>query len=96
MNWLDEQDEQRRAAITSMLDSERGERYPTEAGDDRGFAAWLLVADAVCTRCLGLSIFDIADWGWRDAYESGMTPGEALREALYADDTFATLLGGHE
>jgi hypothetical protein len=96
MSWWDEQDDRRRAAISAVLDCERGQQYLRYAGGDRGFAAWLLVADAICTRRLGVSIFDIADWAWRDAYDAGQTPGEALREALHADDTFAMLLGGQE
>ncbi len=96
MSWWDEQDDQRRAAISAVLDSERGKEYLAYASGDRGFAAWLLVADVICTRRLGVSIFDLADWAWRDAYDAGQKPGAALREALYADDTFGTLLGGHE
>jgi hypothetical protein len=42
-----------------------------------------------------VSIFDIADWAWRDAYDSGEKPGAAVREALRADDTFA-VLGGEQ
>ena len=57
-------------------------------------ADWLLVADVTCIRRLGVSIFDIADWAWRDAYDCGENPGEALRAALQADDTFGMLLGG--
>ena len=96
MSWWDEQDDQRRAAISAVLDPERGRQCRDYAGGDRGFAAWLLVADVACTRRVGLSIFDIDDWAWRGAYDCGDTPGTALREALQADDTFATLLGGHE
>ncbi len=94
MSWWDEQDEARRAAISAVLDSQRGQDCRHYADGDRGFAAWLLVADVTCTRGLGVSLFDIADWAWRDAYDAGMTPGAALREAVHADDTFGMLLGG--
>jgi hypothetical protein len=94
MSWWDEQDDQRRTAISAVMDAERGREYLRHASSDRGFAAWLLVADAICTRRLAVSIFDIADWAWRDAYDSGQT-GAAVRDALRADDTFA-VLGGEQ
>jgi len=96
MSWLDEQPQQRRAAIDRVLGSEDGQRYLVHAGADRDFAGWLLVADALCIRRVRVSIFDIADWAWRDAYDDGMKPGDALREALRADDTFASMFGGRE
>jgi hypothetical protein len=91
--WLDEQDPQRRTAIRAVLDSERGSWYLTYARGDRGFAGWLLVADALCRRRVGLSIFDLTDWAWRDAYDTGEPPGAAVRQALRADDTVTGLLG---
>jgi len=94
MSWWDEQGDQRRAAISAVLDSPRGQYCRGYANGDRGFAGWLLVADVTCTRGLGVSIFDLSDWAWRDAYDSGQKPGTALREALAADDTFATLRRG--
>ncbi|GAA0908666.1 hypothetical protein [Virgisporangium aurantiacum] len=59
-----------------------------------GFVAWLLVADRTCVRHLGVSIFDLSDWAWRDAYDAGDPPGAAVRETVAADDMFGTLLGG--
>ena len=94
MSWLDEQDSNRRAAITAALDSARGERYRDYAGGDHDFAAWLLAADVVCVRRLGVSIFDLSDWSWRAAYDAGQQPAAAVREAAEADDTVQTLLGG--
>jgi hypothetical protein len=41
-----------------------------------------------------VSIFDIADWTWRDAYDAGQQPDAAVRDAVQADDTFQMLLGG--
>lgn len=94
MTWWDEQTEARRTAVTTVLDSPRGRQYLDYAHGDRGFAAWLLVADATCIRRLGVSIFDLSDWAWRDAYDDGETPGQALRDALRVDDTFGLALGG--
>jgi len=61
-SWWDEQHQQRRAAITAVLASPRGHQYLDYTGGDREFAAWLQVADTICVRRFGLSIFDIADW----------------------------------
>ncbi len=94
MTWWDEQTDQRRVALGAVLDSARGQHCRDDAGGDRGFAAWLLVADLTCRRHIGVSIFDIADWPWRTAYDDGQAPGDALRDALAADDTIAVLLGG--
>jgi hypothetical protein len=94
MTWWDEQDDQRRAALMAVLTSERGRRCLEYAGGCRGFAAWLLVADLTCARTVGVSIFDLSDWAWRDAYDAGQNPGAAVRQALRADDTFGVLPGG--
>lgn len=94
MGWWDEQTDERRAAILAVLNSERGHQYLEYAGGSRGFAAWLLVADVICVRTVGVSIFDLSEWMWRDAYDAGVKPGAAVRDAVRADDTFAMLLGG--
>jgi hypothetical protein len=90
--WLDGQPPQRRAAISGVVDGERGGQYLAYAHGDRGFAGWLLVADALCRRRVGVSIFDLADWAWRDAYDAGEPPGAAVRQTIRADDTVAALL----
>ncbi|MEJ3741798.1 hypothetical protein WEI85_00650 [Actinomycetes bacterium KLBMP 9797] len=96
MSWWNEQDDQRRAKISAALDTERGQQYLRTADGDQGFAAWLLVADVTCLRRFGMSIFDIADWAWRDAYDDDQPPATALRDALEADDMGALLLGGEQ
>ncbi|WP_173054880.1 hypothetical protein [Phytohabitans houttuyneae] len=58
------------------------------AGNDHGFAAWLLVADTLALRHPGVSILDLSDWNWREAYDRGETPGSALRQAMACNDTF--------
>jgi hypothetical protein len=92
MSWWEEQSDRRRAAINAVLDSQRGTDYLHYANADRGFAAWLLVADVTCTRQFALSIFDFVDWAWRDAYDAGEQPGAALRHGLEADD----IVGMHD
>lgn len=58
------------------------------AGGDERYALWLLIADTKSVRTIGLSILDLSDWTWADAYADGTSPTEALREALANDDTF--------
>jgi hypothetical protein len=94
MTWWDEQPDERRTALTKAVHTAQGLRYRQYADGSVGFAAWLLVADRACVRSLGLSIFDLSDWAWRDAYDAGHPPGAAVREAVAADDTFGMLQGG--
>jgi hypothetical protein len=94
MNWLDEHAGDRRAAITATLDSDRGRRHRDYADGDRDFAAWLLVADLICLRRTGVSIFDLSDWSWRGAYDDGTQPAAAVRDAVSADDVLQNLLSG--
>ena len=88
MNWWDEQDTQRQDRLNAMLDSEDGSEYLAYAHGEREFAAWLVIAEVICFRRHGVSIFDLADWTWRDAYDNDTTPNAALREALEFDGTY--------
>ena len=63
----------------------RSEDY---AGGDEDFARWLAAADRWCMGKVGVSIHDLADWVWRDGFESHMTPQDAVIEALSEDDTY--------
>ena len=40
----------------------------------------------------GISTLEIADWNWRDAFDDGMTPEDAAREAFASDDLGALFL----
>lgn len=51
------------------------------ASGDRGFAMFLLAADARSRRHHGVSIFDLEDALWRDFYDEGLSPAEALDAA---------------
>jgi hypothetical protein len=62
------------------------------AGDDAGFVAWLTKADAIAEARCGLSIFDLADRNWRDAYEAGSNPKDEVLDML-AEEGFE---GGDE
>ncbi len=46
------------------------------------FEAWKAKVDKAIERKTGLSADDIEDYGYRDAFESGMTPAEAASEAI--------------
>lgn len=93
MTWWDEQPDERRTALTKAVHTERGRRYLHYADGSVALAAWLLVADRTCIRRVGLSIFDLSDWMWRDAYDGDQPPADAVADAIRADDTFSTLLG---
>lgn len=64
----------------------------TYAGGDAEFALWLSLIDFRLQRSVGVGLFDLADWPMRDAFDDGMSPREALQEALRNDDTFGGLL----
>lgn len=46
------------------------------------FAAFLAEADCLSFERYGLSIFDLPDYLWRDAYDNEMSPMEALADAI--------------
>lgn len=67
MTWLDQQNPQRRTAISTVVAGERGTQYVRYASGDRGFAAWLVVADAfVPAPGRGVDLRP-SDWAWRHA-----------------------------
>jgi hypothetical protein len=81
MTWTADLPQGKHDKLMAALD-EHGREHLKYAGDDRDFAAFLLVADTAARMKNGLSIFDLPDYSWRDVYDDGMTPGEALRSAL--------------
>jgi hypothetical protein len=93
--WLDRQDaatvDEARQVFRS---SPQYTRFMEYAGDDESFALWLRLADRRVGRLVGLGVFGIGDWSWRDAYDAGMSPLDAARDALAEDDTFGELFGG--
>jgi len=58
------------------------DRVSEYCDDDPDFAAWLAKLDARFEGRYGLSVFDMVDYCWRDAYDDGLTPAGALRRAL--------------
>ena len=61
------------------------------AGGDLRFATWWLMVDRACMRKIGLTTHDIADYTWRDAYDDGMSPSDALADALASDDIYSMM-----
>lgn len=58
------------------------------------FEVWLKKVDREIKRMtLGMvGMYDLADWTYHDAYDSGMTPKEAAEEAVQNDDLGAEFL----
>ncbi len=46
------------------------------------FADWMERVDAVCEQSFGLSIHDLPDMCFRDAYDCGQSPEEFMTENL--------------
>ena len=89
MSWIDDKraevGDEKVDALLLKVGMNHATYVRENAHGDRGFALWLLLVD----RKLGfLSHRDIADWHWRDAYDDGMDPAEAAREAVAADGLF--------
>jgi hypothetical protein len=45
---------------------------------DSDFAVWLYVADRLIRSRFGLSLLDLPDWAWRDAYDADQRPRDAV------------------
>jgi hypothetical protein len=58
------------------------------AGGDMHFALWLSLVNKRCTTVTGLGVFDLEDWRWRDAYDSGASPKDALEDFMVETDLF--------
>jgi len=58
---------------------DRNQEY---AGGDEAFALWLGAVDTYCETMMGVSIHDLRDSLWRDAYDQGLTPKEAWQDAV--------------
>lgn len=91
MSWLDQQDP---VLVERRLEElrETPPRAAAHANGDERFGLWLHLADVACMRSFGISIFDLADWGWYSAYESGQGPKRAMLEAMEEDDLGAAML----
>ncbi|MEV6851989.1 hypothetical protein [Actinoplanes sp. NPDC051411] len=84
MPWTETLPRDKRDKLAAAL-AEHGSEHVAYAGGDENYAGFLLAADVICRKQIGVSIFDLADYCWTDAYHDDMTPGDALRGALAAD-----------
>ncbi len=94
--WLAGQDHAKvEASLTKLHESRNSPRYADYfrglGATDGYFALWMMLCDRRCTGLIGVGVFDIADWTWTDAYTDGMSPKEAVLEALRAEDTFSAM-----
>lgn len=81
MPWTQTLTEAKRTELLAAVDKQ-GSDHLTYANGDKEFAGFLLTADAIASKRLGFSIFDLPDACWADYYQDGMKPGEALRVVL--------------
>lgn len=91
--FIDTLDQNKVAKILEDL-TERRPYLVDEASGDLRFALYLYMVDAVMIRRIGLSHNDLADYLWRDTYDNGTTPQEAVQECLENDDTYAAWTAG--
>lgn len=57
-------------------------RLKDYARNDQQFYRWLQDVDRYISSKLGVTLLDLADWAWRDAYESGQPAEDAAAEFL--------------
>lgn len=54
------------------------------AGGDERFALWMHLCDRRCRSLTGLETADLEDHLWRDAYDAGQSPRDAVDSAIEA------------
>lgn len=69
----------------------RFERVRPHAGGDADFGIYLYVCDRICQAEIGVGIFDLSDYGWRDAFDDAAEPRDAVTAAIANDDTFGAM-----
>lgn len=52
--------------------------------DDKEFENWLAQVDKELNKEWGFGHRDLPDWGWRDAFDDGLSPEEAAES--YKDE----------
>lgn len=83
MSWLDTKPPEAVAAAVEQLAQAQGahaESIRDYAGGDLRFGLWLQLVDKRCASVIGLGVFDLEDWRWRDAYDGGDSPKEAFAD----------------
>lgn len=93
-DWLDTQEPEKLERSLELYRTEPALVHIRDyAGDDERFGLWLALANQSAARRLGISIFDLADYSWRDDFDAGTSPRSALMGALEADDTYGPFIG---
>jgi hypothetical protein len=54
-------------------------------GTDKAFNQWMEQVDGLLGHHFGLSVHDIADQNYRDAFESGLSPEEYCSDELFPE-----------
>jgi len=90
--WIDTQDTEKIDAAVAAMRRKAGEGDRAcggvldYAGGDEQFALWLRQIDIHVGKRLGLSVFDLPDVCWRDYFDDGLSPIEALTAGRAAMD----------
>jgi hypothetical protein len=94
VSWLDTKPPEKVDAAIERLRARRGGHYYIDeyADGDERFGLWLALVDQYLGKALTIGFTDLADWGWRDSFDAGDSPREAVLQALEADDLYAGLL----
>lgn len=50
------------------------------------FENWKRIVDRRLEKVIGLSSDFLTDWHWRDAYDEGMTPNEAVAQFIVDEE----------
>ena len=58
------------------------------------FDAWMRAIDRICTFTFGMSIHDLPDMHFRDAFDDGLTPVEFMEENVPDLDALGKLILG--
>lgn len=85
MSWIDDQpaDKIDAALVKYRADTSIWSQDPrSDSNGDERYGLWLMLVNVKMMRLVGIGYHDIEDWTWADAYEDGMSPSEAVREAL--------------
>lgn len=93
MTWIDNQissgatTTEKVAEAAAKLTAESPD-YLASSGGDVHFALYVRLVDALMRKHFGITHNDIADFLWRDAFDAGTKPDEAIKDALANDEIF--------
>lgn len=60
----------------------------TNIGVPLTYGAWMSECNRLMVARVGVGASDIEDWGWRDAYDDGIPPKDAVDGALEDSDIY--------